>query len=487
MRLHFLSRLRVTTATVFCHLACFATPFALSQVKYEVVLPEVSGRPVSNTQAHGNEINENGQTLLNGIATFSIWQDGEVTQTVDARIESSANLPRLTASSINRHGQVVGFKTYSTQDGDGKSTFASVPFYWDERNGLIDLEELGNQSPDGRAGARLYGINSEGAAVGTTPDAQGNKAFIWSFDHGRVDIASLDSVNSLSVTTPHSLNDSGVVVGIYRSFPGSSSSNYSERGFLWNEENGSRDLSEIDPDFFQGETITARDINNLGQLVGERGRRAFFYDSVTGEGVSIEGFPTETGAISGIARAYAVNERGVVAGYAELPDAKPARSYAPLLWTRQTGSINLFQNLIKSQPAFLPEGLEPLDCLVIPKSINNLGQISAQLATPGSGTFEREIILNPMLDFQWTSIQIAHENGVPGVLYRHRKDPAAEGIPVEALGLEIQFECSMDMENWSPLKSGEDGVRLESEPELIELFVPMATCRFIRPTLAEGQ
>ena len=67
-------------------------------------------------------------------------------------------------------------------------------------------------------------------------------------------------------------------------------------------------------DFFPGRSQQsfANDINNRGQIVGTLGFRAFLYRS---------GQLTEIGFGGGDSAAFAINDRGDVVGYADLPGA----------------------------------------------------------------------------------------------------------------------------------------------------------------------
>lgn len=77
---------------------------------------------------------------------------------------------RTKAHSINNKGQVVGWSSYSTVPGpliwpfvfrdDGRA------FYWDERNGMVDLNELVSNMGDWERLVEAFGINDKGQIVG---------------------------------------------------------------------------------------------------------------------------------------------------------------------------------------------------------------------------------------------------------------------------------------------------------------------------------
>lgn len=451
-----------------------------AQIRYELRVPEVMGAQVNRASANGNKINENGEVLINRVYTFAVWKDQSVTHIVNANTDYPATLSRLSASSINRYEEVVGSKTYLVSDEAGQR-YDTFPFYWDPSNGVVDLDDIGERSANGSGTTSLNCINTQGLAIGSTQvfsgeQANGNKAFTWSFETGRVDIAPLDSFESQSVTSPLGLNDNGTVVGTYRRFQ-SSSEIYTENGFIYDSAEGSMALAEIDPVFFPATASTARDINNHNALVGEIGSKAYIYEMDSAVGRSIAS-PTDPTAST---RAYAINDSKVVVGNVENRGNAGHLGYAPILWTSETGTIELLSHIKRSLESLLPEGSPVEETIITPKSINQRGQISASLETDSS--FSREIVLEPVLDFRWSSMKQVVENGVTGALYVHDKKKLGSTIPAAALGLSITFECSADMSHWEKIPSQSQVVRHYEDDDTIELFVPFSGCIFIRPTL----
>lgn len=456
---------------------------AEAQVRYQVIAPEIFGSPVSPASALGNEINENGETLFNRVASFAVWKDGAITHVASGLTDYPASLSRIEAASINSFQQVVGSKTYLIRNEAG-TQFDTFPFYWDPANGLVDLDNLGERSASGIGNTSLYGINRNGLAIGATQRFDGNEragtaAFTWSFESNRVAIAPLHSIDSYSVTLPQAVNDAGTVVGTYRSFL-SSVDNYFERGFIYDSENGSRDLVELAPDFFQTDHTTARDINEKQSIVGERDGQAYFYDSESGTGYPI----AAPGDSAGTTQAYALNENDVVVGVAANSKGTNRQGLSPILWTRHTGTVALLPQIDRSLAKLLPEGLDSRDLRITPKAINGSGEISARLES--NGGFRREVLLLPTLEFRWNSMSATTRNGVRGALYTHQKSETADLIPVAALGLEIAFECSMDMKSWNSIDTESDGASVYEDDQRIELFVPMAHCVFVRPVLQQA-
>lgn len=481
MRHSTLNPFRKTTA--FIAIAAFnLLASAEGQIRYELVIPEILGNPINTVSSQSNEINENGETLLNRISTFAVWKDGAITHIANANTDYPASLSSINASSINSFHQAVGTKTYRIRDEEG-THLDSFPFYWDPSNGVVDLDDLGSRAANGSGSTSLFEINNEGLALGVTQlfdgnQKAGNQAFTWSFEKGRTDIAAISSLNGFSTTTPESLNEAGTVVGTYRYFT-STTESYHERAFIYDAANGSQDLADIDPDFFQADHYTARDINDTGTIVGDRDRNGYIYDKETGLGYSIEAADNSSRST----KAYTLNDNDVVAGVAENRSSASHLGYSPILWTRSTGTIELLPFIERQLEAILPEGIDAASCNITPKSINNAGQISASLET--NNTFSREVILKPVLDFHWSTMTPAIENETRGVLYSYNKSNAFGTIPAAALGYEIVFECSSDMKTWSTIPSDSDQVRHQETADSIELFVPFADCLFIRPALKQ--
>jgi len=86
---------------------------------------------------------------------------------------------RTKAHSINNKGQVVGWSSYSTVPGpliwpfvfrdDGRA------FYWDEQNGMVDLNKLVNNMGDWERLVEAFGINDKEQIVGWGFNKKGNR------------------------------------------------------------------------------------------------------------------------------------------------------------------------------------------------------------------------------------------------------------------------------------------------------------------------
>ncbi len=458
-----------------------------AQIKYEIIIPEVYGMPATFAQDQGNRINQRGETLINRIHSFAIWQADAEATIVDVRPDTASQLARVSAADINTSGQAVGARSFTTRT-DAGDVSMSIPFYWDRDHGVVSLDELAPASPTAPGFAYLSAINDHGAAIGVArrrgPDGAdlGYEGFVWSFETGKVGIPALSSSGERSLTSPRSINDAGTVVGIYHRY-GASPTSYFEAGFVFDSATGARSLETVDAAFFGGlASHSARDVSDNGFMVGERGQIGYFYDLRTGIGVAIKGAEGDTRST----RAFAVNDLGVVAGYATVGRDSGKLGYQPLLWTAETGSVNLLRYLTTPTSAYVPAGLDSLDVLITPKAINERGAISARLDAQSGPRYQREIVLSPVLEFAWTSVELASENGVSGLKCVYDKtQPAAGTLPADAIGLELEFVGSSDLKTWSLLRDGANGIRLVETEEAIELFAPLSEAPFIAARLAD--
>lgn len=454
-----------------------------AQIRYRIVAPEVFGNEINQTEEHGNEINDLGESILNRVASFAVWQDGAATHVVNALTSYPASISKVNAASINEFQQVVGSKTYRvrTESGTQLDTF---PFYWDPYNGMVDLDDIGERSATGVGNTSLYRINREGIAIGVTQkisdeNAVSNIAFAWSFESGRHDIAPLSETDGISYTKPLDINNAGSIVGNFRKFEGSLN-RYYENGFILPSDGSPIGLADFDPKFFGGSHSTARSINAVGNFSGEIDGKAYFYDVKNAKGELIS-HPANNEKLT---KGYSVNDFDVLAGTLETRDRLGKLGMMPFIWTRELGVIDLSSQLKKGLATLLPETIDPNSVRITPKTINNRGQISARLETDSQ--FAREVLLEPALDFEWHSMSQTVLDGVQGALYIHQKsEAAADSIPIQALGYEIGFECSADMVTWTPVESDKKGIRITEDEHTIEVFVPFRETVFIKPVLAQ--
>jgi probable HAF family extracellular repeat protein len=164
------------------------------------------------------------------------------------------------AYAINRAGQVAGES--ATTD----NINFNHAFRWTPEGGLQDLGTL-----PGDTFSAAYGINDAGQVVGVSDiSATGStqrRAFLWTPGSGMQDLGIVGDYYSGA----RAINNAGQVVGGY--IPAGASYNHA---FLWTEGGGLQDLGTLSDDPVRRYSY-AWSINNLGQVVGESGKAAWWY------------------------------------------------------------------------------------------------------------------------------------------------------------------------------------------------------------------
>jgi probable HAF family extracellular repeat protein len=218
-------------------------------------LPGGSG----NSEAH--DINGAGRAVGYSVGTppeggvsagqATLWETG------DGAIEGLGDLPGGSywsmAWALNDSGQVVG---------ESEAASGTRAFLWERGSPMIDLGDL----PGGIDYSVAYDINNAGLVVGDSQAAEGQRAFLW---RSGVMTNLGDLGGPLNRSWASAINDAGQIVGTSNNRRGG------DAGFIWDAENGMRDLNDlIDPNdpiltesshvFLSGAT----DINEAGQIVG---------------------------------------------------------------------------------------------------------------------------------------------------------------------------------------------------------------------------
>jgi probable HAF family extracellular repeat protein len=149
-----------------------------------------------------------------------------------------------TASSINKDGVAVG--AYFNADGLWHAVL------WDE-NGVYPMETLGGDQ------SVAYWINDKGEAVGgcVLPESHRWHACLWDVNGFPWDLSTPEGPDSEA----YSINDRGQVVGLYYPDGG-------PRAFLWSRNHGMLDLTAL-ADLPDGVVLTtAFSINDFGWITG---------------------------------------------------------------------------------------------------------------------------------------------------------------------------------------------------------------------------
>ncbi len=128
-------------------------------------------------------------------------------------------------------------------------------FYWDPISGALDLGDL----PGGEENSYAGDSNDNTFIVGAMTDETGYKAVLWDSDLIPHLLGTLDGD---SISYAMGINNLGQVVG------GSGESSV-RRPFLWDENNGMRDLHTLlTPGHENWQLLDVRDINDQGWIIG---------------------------------------------------------------------------------------------------------------------------------------------------------------------------------------------------------------------------
>ena len=219
---------------------------------YNGALVDLSTQGLSTTsQAWG--INNAGQIVgrtLSGAATRAFRISGGVATIIPGTFFNNGN---SYAYGINEAGHVVGYASTNNQANQQRA------FYWPGTGNIQDLSTLGGTDSYG------YDINVNLNVVGagdTSNDAQTN-AFRW-VSNPMTNMGTLGGIEAEA----WGINNSGTIVGYSSYQPGTSSSNGPLHAFVIKGSTMFDMNALIDP--ASGWVLTdARDINNLGQIVGK--------------------------------------------------------------------------------------------------------------------------------------------------------------------------------------------------------------------------
>jgi len=191
------------------------------------------------------------------------------------------------AGSVNNSNEVVGISVYANG--------VTHAIRWSNGT-MLDLDP----APGGTSYA--YGINDLGQIVGTKVPF-GSQGFLWE-DGALTDLG--DLFGGSGHTTPFVINNASQVVG-YSGLVGSSETH----PFIW-QDGVMTHLGSLSG--ATGAANYARGINNLGDVVGMSGGRAFIWDSVDGMR-DLNELTDDSGDGWNFTHAYDINDGGQIVGF----------------------------------------------------------------------------------------------------------------------------------------------------------------------------
>ncbi len=196
-----------------------------------------------------NDVNASGQmvgTFTRGLT--AVFPHGFMVTPGGSLLDFGALTDTL---AINNRGEVVGERGVTLSDHHA--------FMWSDENddGQIDAGEIRDLGTLGGANSSANDVNDNGAVVGWSEDALGDRrAFLWTQRGGMIDLGTLGGAESEA----YAINNRGQVVGTSRDGDGIS------HPFLWTEEHGMVDLY---PAAVSNSSNVAYDVNERGQVVGQ--------------------------------------------------------------------------------------------------------------------------------------------------------------------------------------------------------------------------
>lgn len=200
------------------------------------------------------------------------------------------------AQTINSKGELAGYATFGPP-----GALVTHAFFWSPQTGVLDIGSIGEFSVAlamndartvvGYSGSfglpdqlfafrwtRATGIRDLGVPPGPNTSAQdinaaghivgGSPAFLWTPERGPIYIGP----NTGERSTATKINDKDVVIGFIAKSPTTA------HGFIWSWHTGLFEIGRDKPDL----ATSANDVNNLGQVVGAIGDRAYIWSRAQG-------------------------------------------------------------------------------------------------------------------------------------------------------------------------------------------------------------
>jgi probable HAF family extracellular repeat protein len=290
-------------------------------------------REAGSTMAHsvndqGQVVGESGGIDGDSQAAFT-WQEGRAIKALEPL--PGGDYGR--AFGVNDHGLIVG-------SSDSVSAVRAVLWLPDGK-----IQEIGTL--EGDSSSQAYAVNNHGQVVGFSAGPKGTRAFIWTKEGGMKDLGGLPGSD---YTEAMAINEAGQVVGrsgsaaaahavVWMSgeeiidlgmFPGDRSSRalainnlghvagsshgpHGTHAFFWSKSGGMRNIGSLPG----GNFSEALGMNDAGQVVGMAGDgmgyRGFLWTSDSGIRDLNEMLPANSEVY--MVAAFAINERGQIAGY----------------------------------------------------------------------------------------------------------------------------------------------------------------------------
>ncbi len=454
-----------------------------AQIKFEAEIIEYGGEFMQGI----TPMNELGQVAGKvSDSRIMIWESGVEPKFID--VVSGRDHPMLffEVTAISDAGEILGYKFY-VYDEREIGRFETDAFYYSEESGFIHIGDLGAHPESIGIGVSLDGFGRNGLAYGISHNSASGAdglqyaTFTWAPGQDPKLLGTLVEEFGHSSTVAKDMNASGVLVGNF-GYRYTMSGGHGEDAFMYDADNGLREIHKLDPPFFNWFQCSAFGINDLGLIVGNFATTGFTFDMETGEGVLFYGFGTDEDGDRGDITPRAINERGLVAGHARDHERSEDMLKTPFIWKKGLETARIYDALTEPIETILPPGHPQEESLFTIASVNNRGQISGTLRNfNSSNVFEIPLVLSPIFDYVWKDAQETERSGVRGFEFTYAENE--EGLSAEYFEMTMTYEVSADLENWEPIVIGENGIIEEISEDGVTIFIPSESTIFLRSRL----
>jgi len=248
-------------------------------------------------------------TVTGHVCRGFAWADGDMTAMPTLGGNNSY------ATDVSASGQVVGWAETAVRDPtcNAPQVLQFRAIRWDPKNG--NVQELRPLAGDSASAATA--INNRGEAVGISGECDvavgrfsAQHSVLWDRNGTPTELPNLGGT---SWNTPAAISERGDVVGFSNpAGPGDAEGDFISHAFLWTRKDGIRDLGTLAGDAFS----EALSINERGQVVGvwfggSAGLRAFLWE----DGVMYDLNALVPGGAPGVlVSARDINDRGQITG-----------------------------------------------------------------------------------------------------------------------------------------------------------------------------
>lgn len=462
----------------------------LSQIRMEFRLVENQGLKLGQNI----RINENNAITSQFGPNTIIWRLNEENSFIYPESSRPHSLSYSHPVIISDNGAIIGHKAYLYND-DPEDRYEYDAYYWDQATGFIDIRNLELHGEDTVVNTRVSGINNSGVVTGFTHEVNDSsdskvKGFIWTQQTGVMEIPTVTEESEYYKTAPKGINNNGLVFGEYE-FDYQENGSRSNRGFIYDAENGSRDPRDVDPIFFSDDRLTLSDVNDSNVIIGTVGIRTnlgFSYDLEKKSGQRIFGFGVSNIGTRAELDPRSINNHNAIVGIADDWERHPFQDQikTSVLWREGLDVVRLSDYTDISSSTILPEGETTESLYHEVQKINDSGNISGFLygVLENNDPYLIPFVLIPKLHFEWGSPQQIVVNGVNRFEFTHLKSSEEDTLDPLYFNQEIELQYSFDLLNWITAKEADSSVFIFEDDEQLTVQIASDDLVFVRAILS---